>query len=119
MNRRFRLGPPKQRLAQRSGNRIRKTIFPSGVKTTTPSCPSPPPHPHQRLPSVSQRKPSGIPCPQFTNTRPLASAVPLPATSKTRIVRGVSPLATTYRRDSSGEKQRPLGRGTSPVTTLT
>src|SRR5581483_151091 len=94
----------------------RRTILPSGLKTTTPSSPSPPPQPHQRLPSVSQRKPSGTPAPQCTNTPLLASLSP--STSNTWMSRGLAPLSTTYSRDSSGEKQSPFGRLISAVTTL-
>src|SRR6266852_4103724 len=115
MKSRLRLTPPKQRLAQRSGSRMRPMSLAAGSKIATPSCPSPPPQPHQRLPSVSQRIPSGIPSPALTNTHPLASFVPPSTTSKTLISRGVAPLTTTYSLDSSVEKQRPLGRGTSPV----
>ena len=41
MNRRWRLWPPKQRLAQRSGNWICPIKSPSGANTTTPSSPGP------------------------------------------------------------------------------
>src|SRR5207245_11594102 len=88
MKSRLRLTPPKQRLAQRSGSRIRPMSLAAESRLATPARPSPPPQPHQRLPSVSQRIPSGTPVPQFRNTRPPASAVPPSTTSKTRISRG-------------------------------
>ncbi len=62
MNRRLRCAPPKQTLAQRSGRSMRPISLPAGLKTCTPSSPaSPMPQPHQRLPSISTRKPSGVP----------------------------------------------------------
>src|SRR5690242_21505554 len=109
MNSRLRLTPPKQRLAERSGSTILPMRLPSGANTTTPSWPSPMPQPHHRLPSTSQRKPSGVsPCAQATKTRLLASFVPLSTTSNTRITRDGSPASTTYMRLSSGEKQSPF-----------
>src|SRR2546427_2715399 len=69
MKSRSRFPPPKQRLAQRSGRRMRPSSLPSGLKTATPSWPSPPPQPHQRLPSRSQRMPSGMPGAAFTKRR--------------------------------------------------
>ena len=62
MNRRLRLRPPKQRLAQRSGSAMRPIGLPSGAKIITPSRSAEPmPQPHHRLPSTSQRMPSGVP----------------------------------------------------------
>src|SRR5215510_5497605 len=119
MKSRLRLIPPKQRFALRSGRWMRPIILAAGLKMTTPSSPSPPPHPHQRLPSVSQRNPSGTPEPALTNRRRLASLVPPATTSNTQIARGAAPLTTTYSLVSSGEKQRPFGLGTSPVATVT
>src|SRR5262249_17917146 len=78
INSRLRLMPPKQTLALRSGSEIEPMRLPSGLNTTTPSSPSPMPQPHHRLPSVSQRKPSGVSAvSQVTNALPLASLVPL------------------------------------------
>src|SRR5262249_60826256 len=75
MNRRLRLGPPKQRLAQRSGSEMKAIGLPVGSKILTPSCWAlPMPQPHQRLPSTSQRKPSGVPPGSAVmKARPLAS----------------------------------------------
>src|SRR5215470_3729262 len=81
MNSRLRRHPPKQRFAHRSGSEMCPIIFPDGLKIDTPSSVSPPPQPHQRLPSTSQRMPSGTPSAQLTNTRLLASVAP-PRTSK-------------------------------------
>src|SRR5215468_6546633 len=65
MKRRFRFGPPKVRLAHTSGSRIRPSSLPAGLQTVTPLYPSARPAllDTQRLPSTSQRRPSG---PHFT-----------------------------------------------------
>src|SRR3954468_1784647 len=70
MNRRFFFGPPKVKLAQRSGRRMKPIGLPKGLKTMTPSRSSALaegepllPQPHQRLPSVSTLKPSSAPGP--------------------------------------------------------
>src|SRR2546430_5964649 len=59
MNNRLRFVPPKQRLATTSGVWRKASNSPLGAWTRTPSVSTPPqPHPHQTLPSVSQRIPS-------------------------------------------------------------
>src|SRR3954447_25539082 len=70
MNRRFFFAPPKVRLAQRSGRRMKPIGLPKGLKTMTPSRSSALaegepllPQPHQRLPSVSTLNPSSAPGP--------------------------------------------------------
>src|SRR3954447_22688262 len=70
MNRRFFFAPPKVRLAQRSGRRMKPIDFPKGLKTMTPSrssalAPAEPllPQPHHKLPSVSTLNPSSAPGP--------------------------------------------------------
>src|SRR6266508_5973884 len=60
MNRRLRLTPPKQTLAARSGSATKPIGLPAGLNTLTPSKVGLMPHPHHRLPSTSQRKPSGV-----------------------------------------------------------
>src|SRR5437773_10929804 len=101
MKSRLRLSPPKQRLAQRSGSEMCPMSLADGLKIDTPSRLSPPPQPHQRLPSTSQRIPSGTPSPQLMNTRLLARLVP-PTTSNTRLYPGTAPLTTTESFDASG-----------------
>jgi len=82
MNSRLRFRPPKQRLAQRSGSAMRPIMTPSGANTTTPSSSgSPMPQPHHRLPSMSERMPSGVPGPASTNTRLLETVSPPGETS--------------------------------------
>src|SRR3954454_24924175 len=62
MNSRLRLRPPKHRLAQRSGSAMKPIGLPSGLNTLTPSSSARPmPQPHHKLPSMSTRKPSGVP----------------------------------------------------------
>src|SRR6185295_9867257 len=65
MNRRLRLGPPKQTLPHTSGRRMRPSSLPSGDHTVTPLYPTARPAllEHQTLPLTSQRTPSG---PHFT-----------------------------------------------------
>src|SRR5581483_2832436 len=58
---RLRLGPPKQMLAQTSGNWILPSTCPAEERTWTPSQPAPPLVPAQILPSTSQRMPSASP----------------------------------------------------------
>lgn len=83
INRRLRWSPPKHTLAQRSGQAIRPSSVPSGAKTTTPSNSAVPmPQPHQRLPSMSHRIPSGVPPgPASISTCVFRSSRPLPVTS--------------------------------------
>jgi hypothetical protein len=75
MNSRLRLTPPKQRLAERSGKAMKPMGLPVELKIFTPSsCALPMPQPHHRLPSTSQRKPSGVPSGSAVmKARPLAS----------------------------------------------
>src|SRR5215831_11432849 len=62
MNSRLRLTPPKQILAERSGSAMKPMGLPFASKIFTPYCCAVPiPQPHHRLPSTSQRKPSGRP----------------------------------------------------------
>src|ERR1700722_7625778 len=65
MNRRLRLGPPKQMLPHTSGRRVGASRVPSGVHTVTPLYPTwrPALLEVQTLPLTSQRIPSG---PHFT-----------------------------------------------------
>src|SRR5664279_5671539 len=65
MNRRLRLGPPKQMLPQTSGSPIPPDSLPAGVHTVTPLQPTARPAllEAQTLPLTSQRTPSG---PHFT-----------------------------------------------------
>jgi len=75
--------------------------------------------PHHRLPSSSSRKTSGVPPGSAViNGLPLASLVPLSVTSNTLMTRGLAAASTMYIFDSSGENARPLGRFTSPATTV-
>ena len=77
MNSRFRLRPPKQTLAQRSGRWMWPIGSPAGLNTRTPSRSGVPmPQPHHRLPSSSTRKPSGVPAPASISTRRRASRTP-------------------------------------------
>ena len=93
MNRRLRLAPPKQTLAQVSGRRIMPMRSPFGAITWTPGR-----APAQMLPSTSQRMPSaaeGAPLPgmsSWTKRFPLRSV--LPSTSQTLISRPVPVSAT-------------------------
>src|ERR1700693_32079 len=92
MNNRLRYGPPKHRLAQRSGSAIRPIGSPLGEKNIAPSRPPPfIPQPHQRLPSSSQRKPSGVPSPASINVLGFPSFLPSSRTSKARIRVGPAP----------------------------
>src|SRR4029079_5095832 len=61
MNRRLRLGPPKQMLPHTSGRRIRPISLPSRVHAVAPRSPTARPSllEHQTLPLTSQRTPSG------------------------------------------------------------
>src|SRR6266540_612474 len=61
MKRRLRFGPPKHKLPQTSGNRIRPINVPCGVHTVTPLYPTARPAllEHHTLPSTSHRTPSG------------------------------------------------------------
>src|SRR3954469_15571760 len=72
---------------------MRPMSFASLLKTLTPSSASlPMPQPIHRLPSMSSRKPSGVPpVSACRNVRPLASFVPPSTTSKTLTMRGVAP----------------------------
>src|SRR5262245_8363495 len=65
MNNRLRFGPPKHTLPQISGRRMRPINLPCGFHTVTPLYPTLRPAllEHHRLPSTSQRAPSG---PHFT-----------------------------------------------------
>jgi hypothetical protein len=118
MNSRLRKRPPKHRLAARSGN----AMWPIGLaflsNTRTPSrSAAPMPHPHHKLPSISTRKPSGVPASASIKMRFLASFFPPSTTSNARINRfGAAREATTYRIDSSGENASPFGPSTSSAT---
>src|ERR1700733_9335497 len=95
MNRRFFLGPPKVRLAQRSGRRMKPIGLPEELKTMTPSrssdlAPAEPllPQPHHKLPSVSTLNPSSAPGPLASTTFVLLdSVIPSAPTSNDQISR--------------------------------
>src|SRR2546425_2459495 len=89
MNNRLRFVPPKQRLAITSGVWRKASNSPLGAWTRTPSVSTPPqPHPHQTLPSVSQRIPSVNPGLKSAKTFPPRNAVPLLTTSNTMMLAG-------------------------------
>ena len=103
MYRRLFFGPPKAKLAQRSGRRIKPIAFPCELNTFTPSrssdlpfswnslrlptsvgsdCKAPLlPHPHQRLPSRSLWNPSKEPSSMASINLVLAPTVPSALTS--------------------------------------
>src|SRR3978361_1079980 len=95
MNRRFFFGPPKVRLAQRSGRRMKPIAFPEELKTMTPSRSSglaegEPllPQPHHKLPSVSTLNPSSAPGPLASmNLVLLDTVLPSAPTSQAQITR--------------------------------
>src|SRR5438477_5536310 len=125
MNRRFLLGPPKHRLPQTSGRRMRPISRPSAVQIVTPLYPTARPAllEHHTLPSASQRTPSG---PHFTpsivksENRFTLAVVPLAFASIANmspcppgpVSPGPLPVLTTYSRLKSGENARPFGSGT-------
>ena len=69
--------------------------LPSGLNTFTPSRLSAPmPQPTHRVPSTSQRRPSGVPLVSaVTSTRDGPSFIPASMTSQARITRGVTPAS--------------------------
>src|SRR5688572_31346818 len=104
MNNRLRLGPPKHTLPHTSGRRMRPSSLPSGVHTVTPLKPTERPAllEHHRLPSTSQRTPSG---PHFT-----------PSTMKSlNSFRFVTRVLATSNTNISRVPPGPLSPGPRPV----
>src|SRR3954462_1976004 len=95
MNRRFFFGPPKVKLAQRSGRRMKPIGLPKGLKTMPPSGSSALaegepllPQPHHKLPSVSTLNPSSAPGPPASmNFVLLETVAPSAPTSQDQITR--------------------------------
>src|SRR6476620_8594212 len=107
MNNRLRFGPPKHRLPQTSGKRMRPTSLPRGVQIVTPLYPRARPAllEHHTLPSTSQRTPSG---PHFT---------PSIMKSAKRLGLETDPSAFTSSTNMSPLPPGPVSPGPLPVLT--
>src|SRR5262249_48130804 len=124
MNKRFRLGPPKQRFSQTSGRRMRPISFPCGVHTVTPLYPRlcPALLEHHTCPVTSQRTPSGehLVLSIMKSENRFAFDALVSVTSRTNmsplppgpVSPGPRPVLTTYSFLQSGENARPFGSGT-------
>ena len=100
-----------RRLAHRSGRRMWPIGSPAGLKMRTPSSSSSPmPQPHHRLPSISQRKPSGVPGPASMNTCRLASLLAVVDVEHDRM-RRLASRAIRRRRASSHRARRQARSG--------
>jgi hypothetical protein len=106
MNRRLRFPPPKHRLAQRSGSRMRLISVLSGANTATPSRLQPPEKPAHTLPSVNA---ADAVCEAGRGVEEQPAVIALPPPCRRHAWSGCRPACRRRRADLPGEKQSPAG----------